>query len=127
MGYELTKDYTLLMTDDGPVVFVDSPHKVEDASLTPARLKFKHGMSRTDVIRYMKVLDGKVSSIVSHEPVITPLLEIPLKDGSLTIEEVELNQLVMDGNEVFIDEFGLPIYCHSELSTSEGLKDLRYD
>lgn len=127
MGFEFTKDYRLIMTDDGPEVLVDSPYKLEDTPLTPAKLKFKYGMSRTEVIRYMKAFDGKVRTIVSHEPIITPLLEMPLKEGNVTMEDIELNQLVMDGPEVFIDEFGLQVYSHSEVTTVQELKDLRYD
>lgn len=127
MGFEFTKDYRLIMTDDGPEVFVDSPYKIDDTPLTPAKLRFKYGMSRSEVIHYMKNLNGKVKTIVSHEPIITPLLKVPLQIGKLTMEDIELNQLVMDGHEVFIDEFGLQVYSCSEITTVQELKDLRYD
>ena len=128
MGFDFTKDYRLFMTDDGPRVLIDTPHKLgeEKIDLPPVELSLPFNMSRTQTIRYLKNLNLKVRTVVDHEVIITPLHQY-IKDNSIELEDLKLSQLVTYGDEMYIDEFGLPVYSASVLSGKEEFIDKRYE
>ena len=85
------------------------------------------GLSRTQVILYMKELHYKVSTIVSHEPIFNPVLERSLALGLISMEDLELSQRVTDGPEWYLDEFGLPVFSYSFLGETSTFTDKRYE
>jgi hypothetical protein len=128
MGYSLITDYRLFMTDNGPRVLIDSPYKIgeEEVSLAPVDLQLPFGMSRSEAIRYLRTLDLKVKTVIDHELILTPLHEF-IKDDPFELENLTVAQLVVNGDEVYIDEFGLEVYSMSTLSDTEQLIDKRYE
>ena len=126
MGWKFT-DYSLRMTDNGPTIVFPSPYKVDEMELPGAVLLLPFGMSRTECIRYLKVFDYVVSTTIDNEPVLTDLHKLALKVGSKTMEEIELEQKVVDGDEWYRDELGLEVYAYSFLSIESHFKDLRHD
>lgn len=123
MGYQF-HEYKINMTDNGPVVEIFSPFKVKDVPLPPAVLMLPYGMSRTKVIRHMKTLDYSIETIVDHEPIVTDFH----KFFNIDQEEIGPGQIIRDGDEWLLDDFGMHVYAYSFLTSEKGqLKDLRYD
>lgn len=129
MGYDFTKDYRLFMTDNGPKVLIDSPFTIgeENFKLAPAELVLPYGMSRTDVIKYLRGLNLKVQSTIDHSLIISPLHDKLLENGLIDLEDIKIAQLVVNEDEIYVDEFGLEVYSHSTLSDESKLIDKRYD
>jgi hypothetical protein len=129
MGFDFTKDYRLFMSENGPRVLIDSPYTIgeEKLKLSPVELILPFGMSRTDTIRYLKNLNFQVKTTVDHSLVFSPIHEKMLEDNLIDLEDIKIAQLVVNGDEIYIDEFGLEVYSYSTLSDESKLIDKRYD
>lgn len=115
------------MTDNGPVVNLPSPFELEGLKLTPVTILLTFGMSRSECINYLKTFEFKVSTTIDYNPILTELHKVALSTGTKELEEIELEQKVVDGNEWYVDESGLEVYAYSFLSKESQFKDLRYD
>jgi hypothetical protein len=115
------------MTDDGPIVSFSSPFKIAELELPKSVLILPFGMTRSQCIKYLKTFDYLVSTTVDNDPIITDLHRFALKLGTKSIEEIELEQKVVDGDDWYRDELGLEVYAYSFLSIESHFKDLRHD
>lgn len=116
------------MTEDGPKVFLDSPFLLEGTiKLPPVYLTLPFGWSRSRTIQYLRDLQFKVSSIVSHEPIFNKVLEKAIASERMSLEELELRQRITDGEDWYKDEFGLPVFGYSFLSETPTFTDKRYE
>lgn len=126
MGWQLT-DYKLLMTENGPIIHIPVTYK--DIQLPPAVINFPHTWSRSQAIRYLKQTNFCLHTTIDHDIIEDTLITLGLSAEILDITQVGLEQLVIEDDEPYIDEFGLCIYSLSRVITGFAniVKDLRYD
>lgn len=125
MGYKL-----LDHNGDGYEVKVASPFVIDDDPeiRIPEAVFFMDANIRTKQ-RAREILSGmdlKVTTIVSHEPIIMDEHK-RLMDRGISFEDIYSKQRLIQGPEWYIDDFGCYVYCHSFVAEQELLRDLRYE
>lgn len=117
------------MTDDGPRLLVNSPHRLPqepNLSLAPVLFTLNYGVSRSKAIQLMKEFHLLISTIVDHSPIFLQAHDLALSKGA-NVEEMIFDQRIHDDEGWYKDEFGLYVYSYSYFVPKDPcLEDRRY-
>lgn len=113
MGYDFLQ-YHLSSTEEGIKALIASPFKLNGSIELPGALvEFPSRVTRSEVIKFLKNAPYKIITKVSNEPIIDEKTSLLISKGELDLNDIVLDQRLIDENDWYIDEFGLPVFAKS--------------
>lgn len=116
----------ITFTDDGTLALLQSEILVDGLKTSPLEVLFPYGTYRRKAKESMQGIG--VLTVVSHELILDKATEDLLHRNITTIEQVREKQLLKDGEEYHIDDFGFYVYfCNYATEGQDKLIDNRYE
>ena len=109
---------------DNPELDKNSPEYKMFGYGQERQLNYEVMSDRHDVPeRIEENLQAKIIRIISYSPIITPRIATVLRVGLRKIEDIQRAQTLMDGDSIFIDQFGQSVCIQNLLVLNENMTD----